>query len=114
MSCNDTVVLHKMEGKLYSSVKEGLVLERHGDKLLVEDSVTRQLRECSQRNTLQKEHIACGDEVFYQLVKASDVEDYQPNGLVVGRETRSNLIYRSIDPHNKSTSKIKVTSQNYH
>lgn len=109
MTANCSPVLHEMTGLLYSPVKNGLVIERHGDKLLVEDSATRQLLECGQRNILQKENVACGDQVFYQRVKASTApgEQYQAEGLVVGRDRRLNLLYRP-DPLHRAAKKIKV------
>jgi hypothetical protein len=109
MSANNTSILHEMSGELYSSVKIGLVIERHGAKLLVEDNATRQVRECGQRNTLQREHIVCGDQVSYQLVKASTARGarYQQEGLVVGRGVRRNLLYRP-DPLHRAAKKIKV------
>ena len=109
MTDNDTPVLHEMTGALYSPVKTGLVLERRGDKLLVEDGNTRQLRECSQRNNLQREHVVCGDRVRYQLLRASSAagEQYQPEGLVVGRDRRLNLLHRP-DPLHRAAQKMKV------
>jgi hypothetical protein len=111
MSANNTSVLHEMTGELYSAVKTGLVIERHGDKLLVEDSATRQLRECSQRNSLQREHVVCGDRVSFQLLKASAAPGarFQEEGLVVGRSARLNLLYRP-DPLHRAAKKIKVRS----
>lgn len=109
MSDSGDSVLHAMTGDLYGKVRSGLVVERQGDKLLVEDSFTRQVRECAQRSVLQKEHIVCGDRVNFQLVKASAAPDaqYQPQGLVVGRSARHNLLYRA-DPLHRAAEKIKV------
>lgn len=110
MSANSSTVLHEMTGDLYSAVKDGLVIERHGDRLLIEDIRTLQQRECRQRNSLQKEHVACGDRVFYQLIKASTAHgaQYQAGGVVVGRGPRRNLLYRP-DPLHRASKKIKVS-----
>lgn len=113
MSANKSSVLHAMTGGLYSAVRTGLVVERHGDKLLVEDSFTQQLRECEQRSALQKEHLVCGDRVSFQLVKASTARGakYQAVGLVVGRGARHNLLLRP-DPMHKAAKKMKVIAAN--
>jgi hypothetical protein len=110
MSSNNAEVLHVMTDDLYSDVKTGLVVERHGDKLLVENSATLLLLDCGQRPALQREQLVCGDEVLFQLVKATATPGaaYQREGLVVGRRPRHNLLYRS-DPLHRAAKKIKVT-----
>ena len=118
MSANATRVLHALRGDLYSRVRSAVVVQRRGDKLLVEDSATRRLRECEQRNSLQKEHVVCGDRVFYQLARASSAssarvaqgqqgQGEEVRGVVVGRHARRNLLLRP-DPLHWAAKKMKV------
>jgi putative ribosome biogenesis GTPase RsgA len=120
MSANATRVLHALRGDLYSRVRSAVVVQRRGDKLLVEDSATRRVLECEQRNSLQKEHVVCGDRVFYQLARASsassargvqgegeEVRGEEVRGVVVGRHARRNLLLRP-DPLHWAAKKMKV------
>jgi putative ribosome biogenesis GTPase RsgA len=117
MSANATRVLHALRGDLYSRVRSAVVVQRRGDKLLVEDSATRRVLECEQRNSLQKEHVVCGDRVFYQLARASSAssargvqgqgQGEEVRGVVVGRHARRNLLLRP-DPLHWAAKKMKV------
>lgn len=79
----------------------------------MEDFATRHIRECEQRNVLQKENIVCGDHVSYQLVKPSSNPKvkYQESGLVVGRDVRRNALCRS-DRLKRSANEMKVIAAN--
>mmetsp|Transcript_15443 Transcript_15443/g.23310 ORF Transcript_15443/g.23310 Transcript_15443/m.23310 type:complete len:372 (-) Transcript_15443:109-1224(-) len=100
-------------GALFGDTEKGLVVERLGDRLLVESHMTGDIVKCKQRTGLEDGHIVVGDIVQYQVAHASSVhrgEDAEY--IVVGFDTRKNLLYRS-DPRSRGASnKMKALASN--
>jgi putative ribosome biogenesis GTPase RsgA len=93
------------KGPLYSGPKIGKVIERVGDRLLVEPSPGGDVIECRQRKTLDAHNIVAGDVVHFQSIVSNDVDEY----IAVGYNIRKNILFRS-DP--KQPRKVKYIASN--
>ena len=92
------------KGAGFSVPKIGLVIERVGDRLSVQDRASGSIIECRQRKGLDGHTIVAGDMVHFQTVANAECEN-----IVVGLQDRKNLIFRS-DP--RQPRKVKYLASN--
>lgn len=102
---NTGAVFDPFKGSMYSNPIEGLVIERIGDRLLVESISTGCVVECRQRKSLDVHNIVAGDIVHFQSIASDNEKEF----IAVGYNTRRNILFRT-DP--KQPRKVKYIASN--
>ena len=97
-----------------SSLRNGLVLERLGSRLLVEleakSTEPPQILQCNQRTYLSDTMLVPGDVVVVDI--SSIVSDVNGVGMVVGSKERKNLLQRPSSNSNSNKIQMKAIASN--